>query len=154
MSIRVVLLCDSIRDPLVEIAQTYLKKSGPRLKAELLNLSNKKLSRFPEGPVRRLEEGKALLKSSEGYYRIALDAKGRSMATQEWSQRLEHLLAQRGRVAFLIGGASGHSEDLLNEANEKWALSPLTFPHKLALCVLSEQIYRAAEIAKQSPYAK
>lgn len=154
MSAHIFMLCDSDRDPLIQIASTYLSKSGPRIKGDLTIIPTKKVARFPEGETRRLEEGKLLLKASEGRYRIALDAKGRSFDTQQWSQRIEQLLAQRGKIGFLIGGASGHSQKVRDESDELWSLSLLTFPHKLALCVLAEQLYRTSEIAKQSPYAK
>ena len=98
MSAHIFMLCDSDRDPLIQIASTYLSKSGPRIKGDLTILPTKKVARFPEGETRRLEEGKLLLKASEGRYRIALDAKGRSFDTQQWSQRIEQLLAERREV--------------------------------------------------------
>jgi 23S rRNA (pseudouridine1915-N3)-methyltransferase len=56
------------------------------------------------------------------------------------------------RVSFLIGGADGHTEALRKEADEIWALSPLTLQHELALVVLLEQLYRVHTIKRGEPY--
>ena len=95
-----------------------------------------------------------LLARTAGCHRVALDERGVALTTRELAARLTALEA-RGDVkslAFLIGAADGHSEELRRAADFTLALSPLTLQHELALVVLLEQLYRIAEIRRGSPY--
>jgi 23S rRNA (pseudouridine1915-N3)-methyltransferase len=55
-------------------------------------------------------------------------------------------------LIFLIGGAFGLDESVLNRAQYKWSLSRLTFPHQLVRLILTEQIYRACSILRNEKY--
>jgi 23S rRNA (pseudouridine1915-N3)-methyltransferase len=57
-------------------------------------------------------------------------------------------------LAFLIGGAFGLGEPVLERARRRLALSSFTLPHDLARLVLAEQLYRAGTIARGEPYHK
>lgn len=152
--IRLILLSHEKRDPFVEAAEDYLGRAGRRYDARLMALRPEKRGAGADDRRVRAEEARLLRAASEGTARIALDAGGTLLDTPSFAQKLESFL-ERGRpVSFLIGGATGHDPDLLREADAAWSLSPLTFPHRLAALVLAEQIYRAAEIARQGPYAK
>ncbi|HWJ25839.1 MAG TPA: 23S rRNA (pseudouridine(1915)-N(3))-methyltransferase RlmH [Flavisolibacter sp.] len=84
---------------------------------------------------------------------IALDEHGKEFT----SEGLSHVLEQRAmdstkNIVFLIGGAFGLDEKVLNRAKVKWSLSKLTFPHQLVRLILSEQIYRACTILHNEKY--
>lgn len=49
-------------------------------------------------------------------------------------------------VAFLIGSDLGLAPEVLEAADLRLALGPMTFGHELARLVLYEQLYRAAAI--------
>lgn len=106
---------------------------------------------FPEGSV--AEEGKRLLEASEGMFRVILDERGKSCRSKELAQKLEdwdlHALKD---VAFLIGGANGHSPEVKDRAGWLFSLGSLTLQHELALVVLLEQLYRAQTIRRGEPY--
>jgi 23S rRNA (pseudouridine1915-N3)-methyltransferase len=55
-------------------------------------------------------------------------------------------------VAFLIGGADGHTETLLAQAPFTLSFGPMTWPHLLARVLLAEQIYRAQQVLAGHPY--
>jgi 23S rRNA (pseudouridine1915-N3)-methyltransferase len=55
-------------------------------------------------------------------------------------------------LAFIIGGADGLSEDLLEAANLKVAFGRATWPHLLVRTMLTEQLYRAVTILMNHPY--
>lgn len=85
---------------------------------------------------------------------IALDPQGRQMTSEQFSTFLcEQIEAGGSRLTFAIGGPDG----LPQEVRQKvflLSLSHLTFTHQLARLVLVEQLYRAVEIAKGTPYHK
>ena len=66
--------------------------------------------------------------------------------------RLEHWRGQGRDLAFLIGGPEGHAPEVLQRADERWSLGPLTLPHMLVRLVLAEQVYRAAALLANHPY--
>ncbi|HAB98916.1 MAG TPA: 50S rRNA methyltransferase [Parachlamydiales bacterium] len=84
-------------------------------------------------------------------YLIALDVQGSLLSSETLSQKL----VQAGsRLAFVIGGASGLPPEILAKAKWRWSLSPLTFTHQMTRLILLEQLYRAYEIERKSPYHK
>jgi len=104
-------------------------------------------------PAAGVEESAALLRRSEGMYRVALDERGEQCSSRELAQRLTKW--EQGRVksiALLIGGANGHSQALRDQSDWLWSLGRLTFQHELALVMVLEQIYRAYAIKGGLPY--
>jgi 23S rRNA (pseudouridine1915-N3)-methyltransferase len=86
---------------------------------------------------------------------VALEVKGKSLSSSEFSRQLERWLASgKGNVAFAIGGADGLPKELSEQAAFSLSLSPLTLPHRLARLVLAEQLYRAVSIMRSEPYAR
>lgn len=141
---------DALLDAARELASRTVRRYGVRV--ELLKPG--KRTRAADDEKVREEEGRRLLEASSGCTRIALDAGGKLLDTPSFARELERKLAQGRDVAFLLGGATGHSPELLRAADETWSLSPLTFAHRLALLVVVEQVYRAGEISRGGPYAK
>lgn len=83
---------------------------------------------------------------------IALDVLGKPWSTPELAKKLEHWRGLGKPLCFLIGGPEGLSETSLEQANERWSLSPLTFPHPLVRVILVEQLYRAQSLLRNHPY--
>jgi len=68
-------------------------------------------------------------------------------------QLADELGALQGQPAvFIIGGAYGLSDAVKARADERFALSPLTFTHEIARMLLCEQLYRAVSIRTGSKY--
>lgn len=100
------------------------------------------------------EESARLLDASDGSHRIALDERGTIFSTRELAGTLD-AMRMDGRikaVAFLIGGADGHTEKLRTSSDGLLSLSRLTMQHELASVVLLEQLYRCATLKSGSPY--
>ncbi|GEM82341.1 23S rRNA (pseudouridine(1915)-N(3))-methyltransferase RlmH [Meiothermus hypogaeus] len=122
--------------------EEYLKRLQRYTKLELLYLK--------EGtPV---QEGQRLLEASAGYKRVVLDERGQMPDTLALGARLEAWEVGEKGVAFLIGGADGHSQAVRDEADWLLALSKLTLQHELALVVLLEQLYRVETLKRGEPY--
>lgn len=86
---------------------------------------------------------------------VALDERGETLSSRELAGRLRTWQDSGvGTVAFLIGGANGHSETLRQRADLKLSFGRMTLPHMLMRVVLAEQIYRAKTILDGHPYHK
>lgn len=83
---------------------------------------------------------------------VLLDERGRLLTSPQLVDALKVPLETARQVVFVIGGAYGVDENLMQRANLAWSLSPLVFPHQLVRLILAEQLYRAQEIMKGNPY--
>jgi 23S rRNA (pseudouridine1915-N3)-methyltransferase len=86
-------------------------------------------------------------------YRVVLDPRGKTVTTEG----LGALVAAAERsgkksISFVIGGSYGLPKEAADSANAVVSLTPLTLPHRIALLVLSEQIYRALSRKAGAPY--
>lgn len=86
---------------------------------------------------------------------IALDETGKTPSSREFASLIDKWQTEgASTIAFLIGGANGHSDTLKNKADYKLSFGRMTLPHMLARVVLTEQIYRAQTILDGHPYHK
>ena len=84
---------------------------------------------------------------------VALDRRGRVVDSAAFAKRLERWRDDGvPDVAFLIGGADGHGESLLQKASLVLSFGAMTWPHLLARAMLAEQIYRAQQLLAGHPY--
>jgi 23S rRNA (pseudouridine1915-N3)-methyltransferase len=97
-----------------------------------------------------VREGEALLPKAEGHLKVVLDERGKLFTTEGLYRLFQGWEGQR--VAFLVGGAEGHPEEVRKRADLLLALSPLTLQHELALLVLLEQLYRLFTLKAGHPY--
>jgi len=104
-------------------------------------------------PATGEEESAALLRRSEGMYRVVLDERGEQWTSRELAGRVGQWEQERVKtMALLIGGADGHSGELRAKADILWSLGRLTFQHELALVLVLEQVYRSYTIKGGLPY--
>lgn len=98
------------------------------------------------------EGARVLAAIPRGAWVVTLDGRGRGYSSEQLAQRLEHWRGQGRDLAFLVGGPEGHACEVLDRADESWALGPLTLPHMLVRLVVAEQLYRAAALLANHPY--
>ncbi|RYY45533.1 MAG: 23S rRNA (pseudouridine(1915)-N(3))-methyltransferase RlmH [Chitinophagaceae bacterium] len=105
-------------------------------------------------PDLKNKEGELILsKLQKDDYLVLLDEHGKQIN----SEQLANFIQQRANesvknIVFLIGGAFGVSDAVMNRANFKWSLSALVFPHQLVRLILAEQLYRACTIIRNEKY--
>ena len=116
-----------------------------------LDVDNRKAPPGEEG--RNWEAERLLARVPEGALVVALDENGQSYSSERFAQQLKSWRDDGVRdVAFLIGGAYGHGQSVLDRATLKLALGPATWPHQLVPILVAEQIYRTACILTGHPY--
>ncbi|QNI91482.1 putative SPOUT methyltransferase family protein [Synechococcus sp. BOUM118] len=99
-------------------------------------------------PDKEAESIRASLRPNE--HLIALMEEGDAVGSIPFARRLDQLGNQR--LAFVIGGADGLTNELKGRSHWQLSLSPMTFPHELARLMLIEQLFRAQAILQGSPY--
>ncbi|QNJ05864.1 putative SPOUT methyltransferase family protein [Synechococcus sp. MEDNS5] len=99
-------------------------------------------------PEKEAEAIRSSLRADE--WPVMLMEQGTPLASIPFAQQLERLGNER--LAFVIGGADGLTDELKAAARWQLSLSPMTFPHELARLLLLEQLFRAQTILQGSPY--
>ena len=111
-------------------------------------------SKLPAGEARRADEGQRLLRHCpDNIPLVACDPRGRDTS----SEAMAKLLARwrddgMPSACFAIGGADGHSQELLERAEARIAFGSATWPHMLFRAMLAEQLYRGTMIIAGHPY--
>lgn len=105
-------------------------------------------------PERMSREGEMLLACvPDGARVVALDERGKGIGSRAFAGILggwrDDGIAD---VAFLIGGADGHSDAVRARADLLLGFGAMTWPHMLVRGMLAEQIYRAQCILDGHPY--
>lgn len=84
---------------------------------------------------------------------VALEPEGREMSSEAFAELLQGFQDQGLRdLAFVIGGAEGLSDPLLQRARLKLSIGAMIWPHLLARVMLAEQLFRAQSILTGHPY--
>lgn len=137
----------------------YLKRLNSYAKVEVIEVADEKapeeLSELEMLQVKQKEGERILAKISQDTYVIALAINGKMQSSEELADTLDKLATYgKSKIAFIIGGSLGLSEEVLKRANEQLSFSKMTFPHQLMKLILVEQIYRAYRINRGEPYHK
>lgn len=94
---------------------------------------------------------KKVLKAQKINQFILFDENGSRFNSQQFSKIIFDLQT-KDRIALIIGGADGFSDEIKKSAVELISISTLTISHELARVVACEQIYRALTIKSGHPY--
>jgi len=137
----------------------YLKRLSSYAKIEVIEMPDEKapeeLSSAEMEQVKQKEGEKLLSKIYQDTYVIALAIDGKMKSSEELADSLDKLATYgKSKIAFVIGGSLGLSNQVLNRADEKLSFSKMTFPHQLMRLILVEQVYRAFRINRGEPYHK
>ncbi len=83
---------------------------------------------------------------------IALDERGKDIATVQLARMLTQWQQDGRDVTFVIGGADGLDAGFKASADMLVRISSLTLPHAMVRVILAEQLYRAWSITQNHPY--
>ena len=132
------------------LEKDYFKRiTSPKLIIHEARAHSENLEKEAKEVSAKLDE----LEKSDKLFIVLLTEKGKQFESVEFSSWL-YSQAERQKIVFIIGGASGHVQNIKDRSNFSLSLSELTFPHKLARLLLVEQIYRAQTIKANHPYNK
>ena len=81
-----------------------------------------------------------------------LDQEGTKMTSEEIANWLKTAILDGETTNLAVGPHDGFSNELKKRADQTISLSQLTLTHEMAAALLMEQLYRASEINRGSPY--
>lgn len=133
------------------VFQTYLKRLKWKValkEFDLKNSHNLAVDQIKKG------EGELIAKAIKSSSKlIALDEGGKSFSSKQFAKMIsDFAIKGDSDLSFVIGGANGLAEEILQKADVKISLSAMTFPHLMVRSILVEQIYRAQSIIEGHPY--
>jgi 23S rRNA (pseudouridine1915-N3)-methyltransferase len=132
----------------------YVKRLGRYTSLELVEVKDVVGRSIPDA-VAMAREGEQLLQVVADSHRlIALTPMGKLRSSPNLARWLQKRVVDYGRIAFLIGGPLGFSDEVFTACHEQISLSPLTFTHELARILLLEQLYRSCTILAGEQYHK
>ena len=131
----------------------YAKRLPTLCRLNLIEIPLRKRSKNVDLARLQRQEGEQMLAAiPKGAYVIALDERGKMWNSPQLSKQLGLWMQDYSKVALLVGGPEGLSDDCLQRAQQHWSLSALTLPHQLVRIVVAEQLYRAWSLLNNHPY--
>ncbi|MCM3664476.1 23S rRNA (pseudouridine(1915)-N(3))-methyltransferase RlmH [Mesobacillus subterraneus] len=139
--------------------EEYLKRLGSYAKIDVVEVPDEKapeeLSETEMVQVKQKEGERILAKINPDTYVIALAINGKLKSSEELADTIDKLATYgKSKIAFVIGGSLGLSDEVLKRSDEQLSFSKMTFPHQLMRLILVEQVYRAFRINRGEPYHK
>ena len=137
-----------------ELILDYKKRISKYAQIELIELKDES-NKVNENVVKTIEGERILASIKDGFYVVLLDLKGKMLDSVEFSKKIDEISTYySSKIAFVIGGSFGVSDEVKKRADYKISFSKMTFPHQLAKGILLEQIYRSFKILKNESYHK
>ena len=133
-----------------EAFESYIAKLSHEFTPQLIEIKPEK--KFDSIEQKKLSEAEKILTHIEKEFLIVLDETGIQFTSQELAQKFNHWSEHFKQIAFVIGGADGIHENILQKANLIWSLCKSTFPHAFVRVLIAEQLYRAHSILENHPY--
>ena len=133
-----------------ELERDYLKRIvPPKLFLHEVKSQSEDLAKEAKEVTAKLDE----LSRDENPLVVLLMEAGKQFSSADFSRWI-YQKCESQRIIFVIGGAAGHGQAVIDRGQFKLSLSEMTYPHKLARLLLIEQIYRAQTIKANHPYNK
>lgn len=132
----------------------FTKRIGNYFRVDWLLIPAPKNAGVLSATELKKKEGELILARIEkDDYLIALDERGRQYSSEGLATFIQARANESVKqLVFLIGGAYGIDNAVLQLAQQQWSLSQLVFPHQLVRLILAEQVYRACTILKNEKY--
>ncbi|HIT84776.1 MAG TPA: 23S rRNA (pseudouridine(1915)-N(3))-methyltransferase RlmH [Candidatus Ornithomonoglobus intestinigallinarum] len=139
-------------------ADEYKKRISRFAKLEIIELPDEKIpdnASAREEELIKEKEGRAMLgKIKPGTFVAAMCIEGREISSTELAAEIAAVSMRTSRIAFIIGGSLGLSDEVKRRADARLSFGPITLPHQLMRVVMLEQLYRAFKINNNESYHK
>jgi 23S rRNA (pseudouridine1915-N3)-methyltransferase len=139
--------------------EEYLKRLSAYAKVDIVEVADEKapenMSEAEMNEVKRKEGERILSHIGQDTYVITLEIGGKMISSEQLAEKMDQLATYgKSKVAFVIGGSLGISEEVQKRGDFSLSFSKMTFPHQLMRLILVEQVYRGFRIIRGEPYHK
>lgn len=140
--------------PHQELVDGYLKRLSPYAQVEMIEVKEEKFSNVHDRERVLNIEAERIASAMPKHARpIVMDADGKEPNSVELATWIDTLAEQQTQhLAFILGGPLGLADLVKRTADRSLSLSKQTYPHDLALVMLTEQLYRAMTILNNKTY--
>lgn len=137
----------------------FLKRLSRYAKINIIEVGDEKIPVNPSEMelenMKDREAKKILKRIPENSYLIALDKGGKALSSEDLAVWMQNLMLQgKSNLTFIIGGAMGLDQKIIQSADLVLSFSKMTFTHQMIRLMLLEQLYRGFKIIQGEPYHK
>ena len=132
----------------------YVKRLKHYTKLEIAELPELKNTKSLTAEQQKAREAEMILKKIAATdHVILLDEDGTELTSKQFAAYLDKkAMGAAANLVFVTGGPYGFDNSVYRRANDKIALSRMTFSHQMVRLFFAEQLYRAFTIIKGEPY--
>ncbi len=154
MKLKIIFVGKTEADYLKVGSELYYKRLQNYLPTELIIIPALKNTKALTVEQQKIKEGKLILdKIDSSDFIVLLDEKGKEFRSMDFAKYFQNKMNSGIKsLCMIIGGPYGFSSDVYSKANQKIALSKMTFSHQMIRLILLEQCYRAMSILRNEPY--
>ena len=154
MNIELIVIGKTDQQEVASLVEKYAKRVNHYCKFTVTTIADVKNTRNMAPSRQKQLEGEMILRLiSDGDWLVLMDERGRQFTSMEYADWLQkRMLSGVKRLAIVIGGPYGFSDEVYKRANEKISLSKMTFSHQIVRAIFAEQLYRAFTILNNEPY--
>ena len=149
MLIRIISINNNEPKWIHESSKNYIQQLSKEIKIEIIQIKPNHLKDVEKKKFKDVENIKKYIKN---FYIVALDENGHKFTSTKFAKKINILVQDYPRIAFVLGGVDGLDQYFIQKANLTLSLSPMTLTHQFAKVILIEQIFRAFSILKNHPY--
>ncbi|MBC8167021.1 MAG: 23S rRNA (pseudouridine(1915)-N(3))-methyltransferase RlmH [Bryobacteraceae bacterium] len=115
----------------------------------------KRISRYAACEMREIQPGRFdPWERHPSAVKALLDPAGKLWTSEQFIEWISRTEEEARDIVFVVGGHDGLPPMWRPKADLLLSLSPMTFPHELARCMLAEQVYRAFTTLRGHPYPR
>ena len=154
MNIELIVIGKTDQQEVASLVEQYAKRVNHYCKFTVTTIADVKNTRNMAPSRQKQLEGEMILRLiSDGDWLVLMDERGRQFTSMEYADWLQKRMLSGGkRLAIVIGGPYGFSDEVYKRANEKISLSKMTFSQQIVRAIFAEQLYRAFTILNNEPY--
>lgn len=154
MNINLIVVGKTDAQYIQEAISVYFKRVNFYTNFVITTIADVKTGRGITREVQKRYEGEKILSQIVSTdFVVLLDENGAEYTSEKFADWLQKRMNSGAkRLCFVIGGPYGFSQGVYNRANEKIALSKMTFSHQIIRTIFTEQLYRAFTIINNEPY--